>query len=86
MIYQQVFTLTANKPQTFGTINMSATRNHYLQINDSSTITLKATLDIKTPFTDLETITGPGIFSITISPQQFELLSDANTKVVLSGN
>lgn len=86
MIYQQVFNLTANEPQPFETINLSSSRIHFLQINDDSSITLKATLDIQSDFVDLETVTGPGIFSITLSPQQFELTASTNTTVVLSGN
>lgn len=86
MMYQNRFELIANQPQQYSTINMSSSRNHYLQINDGSAITVRATLRSGEPFTDIKTVTGPGLFTIQLSPQQFELESNSDTTVILSGN
>lgn len=86
MMYLNRFDLTANKPQNFSTINMSSTRHHFFQINYNSSVTVRATLMIGASPIDIETITGPGLFRLEISPQQFELVSNNNATVILSGN
>lgn len=86
MLYGKKFELTANSPQQFSTINMSSSRQHFLQIMDESAVTVRVTLDVGGSFVEIETVTGPGIFKIEVSPQQFELVSNMDTVVVLSGN
>lgn len=86
MIYQHRFELTANQPESFNTTNLMASRNHFVQINDGSSVTVKASLGSDQPVIEIDTITGPGIFSLSISPEKFELLASSNTTVILSGN
>ena len=86
MMYQNRFILKASEPQQFSTINMSSSRSHFLQINDGSEITVKATLRAGENAVEIGSVTGPGLFNIDISPQQFELISNADTVVILSGN
>lgn len=86
MMYQNRFVLKASEPQQFSTINMSSSRSHFLQVNDGSQITVRATLRTGEAVVEIGSITGPGIFNIDISPQQFELVSNADTVVILSGN
>ena len=86
MLYGKKFDLSANTPQQFSTINMSSSRQHFLQINDGSSVTVRVTLDVGESFVEIETVTGPGIFKIEVSPKKFEIVSNMDTIVVLSGN
>ena len=65
---------------------MASSRNHFIQINDASTVTVKATLMVQEPVLEVGTVTGPGIFNVQLSPDQFELISATDTVVLLSGH
>ena len=86
MIYKEPLRLTAGQPVQYDTTNMDRSRNHYLQITDNSSVTVRVSLVIGHPFVELETVTGPGLFEINASASEFELESSADTTVILSGS
>lgn len=86
MMYQERIDLLANSPFKFSSVSLKNASHHFLQINDVAEITVRATLSIGDPVVDIGVFTGPGIFPLTLSLKQFELVANADTVAVLSGN
>ena len=85
MIYKKKLSLTAGTPERLDIRNLESARTHYIQIDDSSTVTIRATLESNGQVVELDTVTGPGLFSIPAVVCQFEMESDSNTSIVVCG-